>query len=220
MAAGPRTPRRAGQPETSQTLDRGLSVLRLLAEEERGLTVGDLAERLGVNRTVVYRLLATLEQHRLVRRGPDNRFRLGLGLIRLAGRAQPLLSDAALPVLRAFTEDFGVTAHLTVADGDEGLVVAVEEPAWSDVHVAYRVGLRRPLSCGAAGAAIAAARRGGGAGCAVAEEMPGVRGVAAAVRGVAGVEAALGVVLLGEAVPRGLAERLVEGAERLSVALR
>jgi DNA-binding IclR family transcriptional regulator len=52
--------------ETSQTLDRGVKVLKLLADSERGLTVTELAARLAVNRTVVYRLLATLEQHGLV----------------------------------------------------------------------------------------------------------------------------------------------------------
>src|SRR5438034_3935866 len=51
--------------ETSQTLDRGLRVLKLLADTDHGLTVTELSHKLGVNRTVVYRLLATLEQHAL-----------------------------------------------------------------------------------------------------------------------------------------------------------
>ncbi|MEV8152485.1 helix-turn-helix domain-containing protein, partial [Streptomyces fradiae] len=50
--------------ETSQTLDRGLRVLKLLADTDHGLTVTELSHRLGVNRTVVYRLLATLEAGR------------------------------------------------------------------------------------------------------------------------------------------------------------
>ncbi|MCD6638863.1 MAG: helix-turn-helix domain-containing protein, partial [Nocardioides sp.] len=40
--------------ETSQTLDRGLRVLAVLAECSEGLTVTELATRLDVNRTVVY----------------------------------------------------------------------------------------------------------------------------------------------------------------------
>jgi len=65
--------------ETSQTLDRGIRVLRELAETPSGLSVTELAGRLQVNRTVMYRLLATLEQHALVRRDADGRARLGLG---------------------------------------------------------------------------------------------------------------------------------------------
>jgi DNA-binding IclR family transcriptional regulator len=86
--------------ETSQTLDRGVRVLKLLADSERGLTVTELAGRLEVNRTVVYRLLATLEQHGLVRRDIGGRARIGLGVLRLAHRVHPLLCEAALPALR------------------------------------------------------------------------------------------------------------------------
>lgn len=73
--------------ETSQTLDRGLRVLKLLADTDHGLTVTELSNKLGVNRTVVYRLLATLEQHALVRRDLGGRARVGLGVLRL-GRSR------------------------------------------------------------------------------------------------------------------------------------
>jgi DNA-binding IclR family transcriptional regulator len=86
--------------ETSQTLDRGLRVLKLLADTDHGLTVTELASRLGVNRTVVYRLLATLEQHSLVRRDLGGRARVGLGVLGLAHQVHPLLREAALPALR------------------------------------------------------------------------------------------------------------------------
>ena len=49
--------------ETSQTLDRGLRVLEVVAESPDGLTVTELAAALGIGRTVVYRLVVTLEQH-------------------------------------------------------------------------------------------------------------------------------------------------------------
>ena len=144
--------------ETSQTLDRGVKVLKLLADSERGLTVTELAARLAVNRTVVYRLLATLEQHGLVRRDIGGRVRVGLGVLRLAHRVHPLLREAALPALRSLAEDLGATAHLTLVDGNDALVVAVVEPSWTDFHVAYRTGLRHQLNDNAAGRAILAAR--------------------------------------------------------------
>src|SRR5262245_63155918 len=75
--------------ETSQTLDRGIRVLRELAEAHGGLTVTELAARLGVNRTVMYRLLATLEHHSLVRRDADSRVRLGLGVPGQAKHTEP-----------------------------------------------------------------------------------------------------------------------------------
>ncbi|WP_399128340.1 IclR family transcriptional regulator [Actinacidiphila sp. ITFR-21] len=144
--------------ETSQTLDRGLRVLKLLADTDHGLTVTELAAKLGVNRTVVYRLLATLEQHSLVRRDLGGRARVGLGVLGLAHQVHPLLREAALPALRSLAEDIGATAHLTLVDGTEALAVAVVEPTWTDYHVAYRTGFRHPLSRGAAGRAILAGR--------------------------------------------------------------
>src|SRR3954469_1599728 len=149
-----------GQPETSQTLDRGLQLLALLAEDDQGCTVTQLAASLGVARPVVYRLLTTLEQRHLATRGRDGRVRLGLGVLALAGRVQPLLRDVATPVLRQLADDVGATAHLTVADGDEALAVVVVEPQWTQFHVAYRVGSRHPLERGAAGRAVIALREG------------------------------------------------------------
>jgi DNA-binding IclR family transcriptional regulator len=211
-------------PETSQTLDRGLRVLELLARTTGGLSVTELAAQLGVSRTVVYRLLATLEQHALVRRAADGRVRLGLGVLQLALRIQPLLGEAARPVLRQLAEDVGATAHLTVVDGSEALAVAVVEPSWTDFHVAYRVGSRHPLTRGAAGRAILAARSVDSAAPAWVvsdgELQPGAHGVAAAVRHVPAVEASVGVVTLGDLDAAVVGPRVLAAAEALAVALR
>jgi len=217
--------------ETSQTLDRGVRVLKLLADSERGLTVTELAQRLSVNRTVVYRLLATLEQHGLVRRDIGGRARVGLGVLRLAHRVHPLLREAALPALRSLAEDLGATAHLTLVDGSEALAVAVVEPSWTDFHVAYRTGLRHPLDRSAAGRAILAARSGGdGSGgpqrpdpgyvVTRAEEQSGACGAAAALVGLSGIEGSVGVVMLSGLVPERVGPRVVEAAAEVADALR
>jgi DNA-binding transcriptional ArsR family regulator len=235
--------------ETSQTLDRGVKVLKLLADSERGLTVTELAGRLAVNRTVVYRLLATLEQHGLVRRDIGGRVRVGLGVLRLAHRVHPLLREAALPALRSLAEDLGATAHLTLVDGNDALVVAVVEPSWTDFHVAYRTGLRHQLTDNAAGRAILAARAlpyggrpepaftmtGAGGGSAAAgangsangigtaggtEERSGACGAASALLGLSGIEGCVGVVMLGGLVPERVGPRVVEAATEVAEALR
>ena len=72
--------------------------------------------------------------------------------------ASPALRAAAEPHLRALAEDVRATAHLTVADGDDGVAVAVVEPSSTAFHVAYRTGSRHP-DRGAAGKAILGGRR-------------------------------------------------------------
>jgi DNA-binding IclR family transcriptional regulator len=178
--------------DTAQTLDRGLRLLTLVADTPGGLTVTEAAQRLGVGRAVVYRLAGTLVEHGMLRRDSTGRLLVGVGLIHLARRAQPLLADAALPALRRLADAAGATAHLTVADGSEAVAVAVVEPTSTMFHVAYRSGSRHPLELGAAGRAILTGELCSSAG----ELQPGAFGVAAPVLGVTGFAASVGVVAL------------------------
>jgi len=191
--------------ETSQTLDRGLRVLSILASSPGGLSITELSAAVGVNRTVVYRLVATLEQHGLARRDQSGRLQVGVGVLALARGLQPVLRELANPVLRALAEELGSTAHLTVADGGEALAIAVVEPTWTDYHVAYRVGARHRLDQGAAGKAILLGRdirdgvRPGTRWVQTSGELQaGARGVASPVLGVEGLEASVGIVTLGD----------------------
>lgn len=211
--------------ETSQTLDRGLRVLKLLAGTDHGLTVTELSRRLGVNRTVVYRLLATLEQHALVRRDATGRARVGLGVLGLERKVHPLLREAALPALRSLAEDVGATAHLTVVDGDEALAVAVVEPSWTDYHVAYRPGIRHPLDRGAAGRAILAGRcpdmdMEGGFILTQGGPEAGASGAAAPLPGDCGVEGSVGVVMLNDVPRPGIGPRVAGAAAEVARLLR
>ena len=207
--------------ETSQTLDRGLRLLAVLAESDSGRTVTELAADLGVARPVVYRLLATLEEHHLAHRAADGRARLGLGVLALAGRVQPLLRDAAAPVLRRLADDVGATAHLTVVDGGEALAIAVVEPSWTSYHVAYRIGTRHALDRGAAGRAILAARRGADGFVATGGELQsGAHGIAAPLVGVAGLEASLGVVSMVELDAAAVGPKVCAAARAVASLLR
>lgn len=184
-------------PETAQTLDRGLRLLHLVADAPGGLTVTEAANRLGIGRAAVYRLVGALTGHGMLRRDGEGRLRLGVGVLHLARRAQPLLAEGALPALRRLAEQAGATAHLTVVEGGEGVALAVVEPSWTSFHVAYRTGSRHSLERGAAGRAILAGRAGAAGPVSTSGELQsGAYGVAAPVLGVPGLEASVGVVSL------------------------
>lgn len=205
--------------ESAQTLERGLHLLRLLADGHGGRTPTELATELSLSRPVVYRLITTLLNEGFVRRDAEGRVHLGFGVLALAQAVQPLLRAAAMPTLRRLAEEVGATAHLTVAEGDDGLAVAVVEPSWTDLHVAYREGARHPLERGAAGQAILALRK-GLAGYQVTEGQlqEGARGVAAPVAGVAWLEASVGVVTFGP-LDENVGQRVVAAAAELTTAL-
>lgn len=205
--------------ETSQTLDRGLRVLEVLAASPGGLSITELAGAVGVNRTVVYRLVTTLEQHGLARRDSAGHLHVGLAVLSLARGLQPVLRELAQPVLRELAEELGSTAHLTLADGGEALAIAVVEPSWTDFHVAYRVGARHALDEGAAGRAILLGRevRAGhrpddGFVQTTGELQPGARGLASPVLDVDGLEASVGIVTLGDLDVAKVGPRVVAAA--------
>lgn len=210
--------------ETSQTLDRGLTVLSLLATHSDGLTAAELAEELSTARAVVYRLLRTLEAHRLVGR-IDTRYVLGFGVAELASRLRPRLQTTVLPILRRLSRQTNSTALLSVADGDQALVLITEEPPESTLHLAMRQGARHPLSRGADGVAILAGRppapdepkdvqraRQKGYALSVGALQPGAVGVAAPVRTSDWATASIGVVQLGARVSDPAVPELVMAA--------
>ncbi|MEV6040076.1 helix-turn-helix domain-containing protein [Nonomuraea sp. NPDC052116] len=205
--------------ESAQTLERGLRLLRLLADGRGGRTPTELSAELSLSRPVVYRLLTTLMNEGFVRRDAEGRVHLGFGVLVLAQAVQPLLRAAAVPTLRRLAEDVGATAHLTVAEGGDGLAVAVVEPSWTDMHVAYREGSRHPLTKGAAGQAILALREGRDDYFATEGQLQeGARGVAAPVTGLPWLEASVGVVTFGP-LEESTGPRVVAAAAELAAAL-
>ena len=212
--------------ETSQTLDRGLRVLETVAESPEGITVTELAAALGIGRTVVYRLVVTLEQHALIRRSSDGRCRLGLGVLTFGRQIQPVVRDTALPALRLLADAVNATAVLTVVDGPEGLPAVVVEPSRSEVHVGVRAGARQPLENSAAGRAILAARTTAGRPLeppwvvATGDGPQGAYGLAVPILGVAGLEASVGVLALRELAESDVGPRVARAAGEIARALR
>ncbi len=211
----------------SRTLDRGLLVLEWLAQEPGGLTVSELARRIGTHRSNLYRLLLTLARHRLVRRDRDRRYVLGTGLLGLAGGLAGDLRSVAAPVLAELAEATGATAFLAMRDGDELVVIAVAEPKSRPCYIAYRVGFRHPVGRRTEGLAALsrgqpALARSGGAGDSlmVSEPESGVFELAAPIEAGDGPsEASVGVVTLPGADIVAIACRVLAAAEAIARAL-
>lgn len=143
---------------TLQTLDRGLRALEIVAEHAEGVTVAELAEHLAVHRAIAYRIVTTLEGHGLITRTREGPVRLGAGISLLASRFEPQLRAVAQPLLQALARAARATAFISVAQGEECVVIMEAEPEEGLLRVGYRVGSRHPLTRGAAGIAILSAR--------------------------------------------------------------
>ena len=206
--------------ETAQTLDRGLRILALVAGSESRFTINEIAESLGISRTVAYRLIVTLEEHDLLHRDDQGRIGAGFGMMAFRNAYLPELKSRATPALTRLADASGATAHLTIADGEDAVALVVVEPSRSDMHVAYRVGARHRLDTGAAGKAILLGRAAGdGVASTSGELQPGAAGLAAPVRGVPGLEASVGIVSLHDIDAATVEPLVVEAARSVAEAL-
>lgn len=138
----------------SQTLSRGIRILEILADAAAPLSIDDVAESLGVHRSVAYRLVRTLEDHGLLVRDASGRLALGARLAALAARVAGDLQSAARPELMAAADDLGQTCFLVVLDHDECVTLVSIEPRRATTSVAQHPGSRHPLGVGAPGKAI------------------------------------------------------------------
>src|SRR5918993_1750858 len=141
----------------SQTLSRGIRILEILADAREPLTIDETARRLGVHRSVAYRLLRTLEEHGLVTRDAAGRIQLGARMAALAAGVAHDLQAEALPELTAVANELGTTCFLVVLDHDECVTLVSVEPRHAVASVAQRPGTRHPVTVGAPGKAILSA---------------------------------------------------------------
>lgn len=141
--------------ERAQTLQRGLQILEALTAGS--LPIGRLSAKLGIHRSIVTRLLLTLDDADFVSRDPSGAYRLGPALLELARAVEAPVRMLVRPLLEGLAERLGTTAVLTVIDGDDALCVEAVEPRRTHMHIAYRPGLRHRLDQAASGMAILSA---------------------------------------------------------------
>ena len=126
-------------------LERGLRILAEFSRGEPALGAPEIARRLGVPRSTVFRLLVTLEGLGFVQRTPDGRsFRLGLAVLRLGFEdlASMDMVELGRPLLERLRDDTGYAASLVVRDGRDVVYLhrsASRSPFASSVQVGTRL---------------------------------------------------------------------------------
>lgn len=101
----------------TQSVDRAISILRQFSVDEPQLGVSELSRRVGLTKSTVHRLLASLLQGGLVKQDPTTReYRLGLGLVELGQmvvHTDPLLR-LVHPYQHYLADRVGEAVHLGV----------------------------------------------------------------------------------------------------------
>ena len=110
--------------EGTASLDKALDVLDAIGASAQGLSQAQLADKLALPRTTLYRMLGTLVARGLIRRDPMRRvYCLGFRCFEYARQAfaMPDVVAAASPELRSLRDLTGETSYLAVLDGNEVL---------------------------------------------------------------------------------------------------
>lgn len=108
-------------------LERGLRLLCEFNRQDKSLSAPELARRLDVPRSTVFRLLATLERMGFVERNDGGRdYRLGMAVLRLGFEylASLELTEIGRPLLDRLRDQISYPCNLVVRDGRSIVYVA------------------------------------------------------------------------------------------------
>lgn len=142
------------------TLDKGLHVLQVIAETDapNGMTLTELGTAVGMHRTTLFRILATLEARNfLIRDSETDRYQLGIGVLSLGSMLLRNLNirDTARPILQSLCERTQELVFLTVRAQAEIVTVEAFQSS-QEISLRADIGDRRPMYCTASGKAILA----------------------------------------------------------------
>ncbi len=127
-----------------QSVDRAITILDVLARlGEVGVT--ELAGELAVHKSTAFRLVSTLEARGLVEQsGERGKYRLGIGLLRLAGATTARLDvvQEARPICKSLAASTGETVNITVLSESSALYLdqvagssALQSHNWVGQHI-------------------------------------------------------------------------------------
>ncbi|MFB9262450.1 IclR family transcriptional regulator [Bradyrhizobium erythrophlei] len=141
-----------------QSVDRALSIIETLAEDDEGYRLSDLAVRTGLSTSTVHRLLATLENRRFVQfNRADSRWHVGARAFTVGATfaRRRNFSAQAVPYLRKLRDLTRETANLAVVD-DEFIIVLTRMESREIMRSLTKVGGRAAMVTSGVGKAVLA----------------------------------------------------------------
>lgn len=141
----------------SQSIQRAVSLLKLVAAAAEGARYVDLVGQTGLQPATVHRMLRRLVLEGLLQQNRrDKRYRLGplAYEIGLAASAQFDLRSVVAPSLERISRATGDTSFLTVHSGLDAVCVDRKEGAFPVKALTVEVGSRRPLGTAAGSLAL------------------------------------------------------------------
>jgi len=138
---------------SANSLVRGLEIIKLFNEEHPSLSLSEIAKKLGVSRTVPYRLLYTLQSIGYLTQDENTKqysltpkvLELGFSYINSLK-----IPEIAQPYMESLRDEIGASCHLSILDGHEVVYVG-SAPVRGVSAVNVNIGLRLPAHATANG---------------------------------------------------------------------
>jgi DNA-binding IclR family transcriptional regulator len=137
-----------------------IQLLKSFSEDQVDIGISALSRRLGIAKSTVHRLAATLVSEGLLEQDRESeKYRLGIALFRLGAlvRHRMDVSNQARPYLYELREKTNETVHLAILDGTDIMYVYNLESTQA-IRMRSDIGVRKPAYCTAEGQAILAFR--------------------------------------------------------------
>jgi IclR family KDG regulon transcriptional repressor len=141
-----------------QAVENALDVLEALSEIEDDVRISQLSEKLAMNKTSVFRLLATFENRGYVEREEcSGKYRLGLSAYEIGQKflSRMVLLKHARPVVERLARSCNEAVYIAIRRGREVLFLDMVDTT-QKVKIVPLVGSRYPLATTAAGQALLA----------------------------------------------------------------
>lgn len=132
---------------SAPALSKGLDILELMTAEPEGLSLRDIAEKLGRSKGEIFRMLVVLEERGYINLDKESDiYSLTLKIFKLAHQHSHVkrLSSVAEPVMRKLANAIKQSCHLVIYFNGNGIVI-VQNDSPADRGFSVRLGATAPL---------------------------------------------------------------------------
>jgi len=134
------------------SVSRTMAILQFLASQEAGSSLTDIVQATGIEKSMVSRILGTLQHDKYVVRTSSNEHIVGLKFVSMAIQQLELsgLLSLCQPILQKIADESGELVQLAMADGDNLYFVAKADGK-ARIRIQPKLGTRAPLHATAVG---------------------------------------------------------------------
>ena|SRR5690554_4188282 len=132
----------------STTIQKALDILNLFKKNGK-LSFTEIKDKLGYNKSTLFRVLYTLEHNKYLSKDKHGRYELGINIFILGNQLSGpnKLKKVAAPYLKTLSMETNLTVHLGILEGLNIIIIDKYNPPKSSINMVSRIGSSVPVHC-------------------------------------------------------------------------